>query len=330
MRYLSANDIKEIFSMRDAISANSEALSLYSSGRADIPLRTNINVPEYNGQSLYMPGYVSGKAPSLGIKIVSVYPDNIADGLPSVPATMITLDAKTGIVNAVLDGTYLTQLRTGAVQGLATKLLSNEDSKVALLIGTGGQGMAQLEAMLTVRDLDKVYVSDIDKKRAEEFCALARENFSSVFSTTFTAVSDPNEVVPEADIITSVTTSKNPTFNGNLVKDGAHINGVGAFTPEMCEIPFEAIKKSQHIVFDTMDGVAAEAGDIIQPINAGKLKLKDVDGELGQVVNGTISGRESENDITFFKTVGTAALDAVVADRIVKSADKNDAGTLLE
>lgn len=329
MRYLSAKDIHSFFSMRNAIDADAEALSLYSSGRADIPLRTNINIPEYNGQSLYMPGYVSGADPALGIKIVSVYPDNITQKLPSVPATMVTLDAQTGIVNAILDGTYLTQLRTGAVQGAATELLSNENSKIALLIGTGGQGMAQLEAMLTVRNLDKVYVSDLDMDRAKAFCDNATLNFSEIFSTTFEPVSNPNTVIPNADIITSVTTSKRPTFDGSLVKKGIHVNGVGAYTPEMCEIPVALLKQADHIVFDTMDGVMAEAGDIIQPLKRGDIDKHAISGELGQVINQKITGRSATDDITFFKTVGTAALDVVVADRIVKMAEEKNIGTQL-
>ncbi|WP_203650394.1 ornithine cyclodeaminase family protein [Secundilactobacillus yichangensis] len=330
MKYLSANDIKKVFSMRDAIDADAEALGLYSAGRADIPLRTNINVPEYKGQSLYMPGYVSGGNPSLGIKIVSVYPENIKAGLPSVPATMITLDAKTGIVNAILDGTYLTQLRTGAVQGAATELLSREDSKTALLIGTGGQGIGQLEAMLTVRKLETVYVSDIDQERAQAFCDAAEKNFNQKFGTKFKTVKSPNDVVADVDIITSVTTSKQPTFDGSLVTPGTHINGVGAYTPEMCEIPIEAISKANTIVFDTMDGVLAEAGDIIQPMKRGQLSKDDIDGELGAVVNKKLQGRKSPDDITFFKTVGTAALDVVVADRIVKQAEEKEIGVNLD
>ncbi|WP_341780153.1 ornithine cyclodeaminase family protein [Levilactobacillus sp. HBUAS70063] len=326
MRYLSAKDIHSFFSMRNAIDADAEALSLYSSGRADIPLRTNINIPEYNGQSLYMPGYVSGSAPALGVKIVSVYPDNINQKLPSVPATMITLDAQTGIVNAILDGTYLTQLRTGAVQGAATELLANENSKLALLIGTGGQGMAQLEAMLTVRSLDKVYISDLDMNRAQKFCETATHKFSKLFSTQFEPVSNPNAIVPEVDIITSVTTSKRPTFDGTLVKKGVHVNGVGAYTPEMCEIPVTLLKQADHIVFDTLDGVMAEAGDIIQSLKQGAISKQDISGELGQVINHKISGRTSDAEITFFKTVGTAALDAIVADRIVKKAEKENIG----
>jgi len=329
MKYLSAEMIQSFFSMRDAIDADSEALSLYSAGRADIPLRTNINIPEHNGQSLYMPGYVSGSDPALGVKIVSVSPDNIKKNLPSVPATMITLDAKTGSVTAVLDGTYLTQLRTGAVQGAATELLSNEDSKKALLIGTGGQGMAQLEAMLTVRDLDTVYVFDLDQQRAQQFCLTAKTKFGGNHSTSFEPVADPNKVVPEVDIITTVTTSKRPTFDGTLVKPGTHVNGIGAYTPEMCEVPVELINKADQIIFDTMDGVLSEAGDIIQPLKAGKLRKDDITGELGQLINHRISGRKNKTDITFFKTVGTAALDAIVADRIVRQSDRQNVGTLL-
>lgn len=322
MIYLSKEDIKKVFSMREAIDADKEALGLYSQGKTNIPLRTNIDIPEYNGQSLYMPGYVGGEQPALGMKIVSVYPDNINKKLPSVPATMVVLDPETGIVNAILDGTYLTQLRTGAVQGLATELLSNKDSKTALLIGTGGQGMSQLEAMLTVRSLEKVYIFDLDKTRSEEFCNQAAENFGEIFNTKFESIADVNDVLPIVDIITSVTTSRRATFDGSLVKDGVHINGVGAYTPEMCEIPETALKRASNIYFDTMNGVLAEAGDIIQPLDKGIISKNDISGELGQLINGNIQGRTSESDITVFKTVGTAVLDAIVADRIVRLVNK--------
>jgi len=330
MIYLSADDIKKIFKMRDAIDADKEALSLYSAGKADIPLRTNIDIPEQNGQSLYMPGYVSGEKPALAMKIVSVYPDNINKNLPSVPATMIALDATTGIVNAVMDGTYLTQLRTGAVQGLATELLSNEDSKLALLIGTGGQGMSQLEAMLTVRSLEKVYIFDIDKSRSEAFCETAATKFAGQFETIFESIADIDSVLPEVDIITTVTTSRRATFDGSLVKRGVHINGIGAYTKEMHELPEVALTKSNEIFFDTMDGVLSEAGDIITPLENGIISKSDIDGELGQLINGDVSGRRHEEDVTVFKTVGTAALDAVVADRIVRLALEKQVGLELK
>ncbi|MFC6324128.1 ornithine cyclodeaminase family protein [Companilactobacillus baiquanensis] len=328
MRYLSAKDIKQVLSMKEAITEDKKALQLYSNGKADIPLRTNLSVDGF-GQSLYMPGTTSGDDPTLGLKIVAVYPDNPKSGLPSVPATMITQDAKTGIVNAILDGTYLTQLRTGAVQGAATDLLAKEDAKTALLIGTGGQALTQLEAMLTVRKLELVYIFDRDQKRAKDFCQKAEIEFKDRFSADFVDIDDPNKVVSKVDIITSVTTAKEATFDGDLVQPGTHINGIGAYTPEMCEIPVSALKKADKIIFDTLDGVLSEAGDIIQPLEKSLIKKSDIDGELGQLVNKDIKGRKSDSDITIFKTVGTAVLDIIVADKIVKKAILQNIGTIL-
>ena len=147
IRVLNENDIKKVMDMKAAIFATKDALKEYSNGKTDIPLRANLNVPEHNGQSLYMYGYVPGQD-ALGVKIVSVYPDNIAKNLTSVPATMVTLNSETGEVNSLIDGTYLTRLRTGAISGAATDELANPDSKIFALFGTGGQAETQLEAVL--------------------------------------------------------------------------------------------------------------------------------------------------------------------------------------
>lgn len=317
MQYLDKEQIAANFSMEEAIAACKEALELYSAGRADIPLRTNIDVPENNGQALFMPGYVSGSTPALGIKIVSVFPDNIKANLPSVPATMLTMDAKTGIVNAVLDGTFLTQLRTGAVQGAATDLLARKDAKIGLLIGTGGQGFQQLRAMLTVRNFEKMYIFDIDQARAQAFAKEVATSLA-VFGVEFEAVADVNAVVGECDVITTVTTAKVPTFDGSLVKPGCHINGVGAYTLEMHELPETALAKAAKIFTDTNDGVLAEAGDVVGALEKGTITKEDLSGELGQLVSHPELGRQSAKDITVFKTVGTSALDVVVADKIVR------------
>lgn len=322
MLFLKKEDIINSFSMREAIDADKEALSMYSAGKASVPLRTNIDVPKSKGQSLYMPAYVDGANGALGVKIVSVYPENIKKNLPSVPATMIVLDPETGIVSACLDGTYLTQLRTGAVQGAATELLARKDAKIGALIGTGGQAQSQLEAMLTVRELEEVRIFDIDFERASQFA----KEMENVFSVSMRPTKTSQECVEGADIITSVTTSKQPTFSAEWVKKGAHINGVGAYTPEMCEIPREIIKKADVIIFDTMDGVLEEAGDFISPLKDGYVQEEDYQGELGQLVNGKLIGRTSDEQITIFKTVGSAVLDVVVAAEIVKKAKEKHLG----
>ncbi|UTH00554.1 ornithine cyclodeaminase family protein [Macrococcoides canis] len=311
---LTKEDVKACFTMRDAIEADKEALANYSKGQAIVPLRTNIDVATRHGQALFMPGYVEGAEDALGIKIVSVYPDNIEKGLPSVPATMIVMDPETGMVNGIIDGTYLTQLRTGAVQGAATELLARKDAKIGALIGTGGQAESQLEAMLTVRDLEKVRIFDIDYERAQQFAYEMEEKFH----VKMIAVETSEACVTDADIITSVTTSKRATFDAQFVKRGAHINGVGAYTKEMCEIPREIIKAADVVIFDTTDGVMKEAGDFITPVEDGYIDETKYSGELGELINGDIKGRQSDEDITIFKTVGSAVLDVVTASKIIK------------
>lgn len=324
MLFLKKEDIEKCFDMRAAMDASLEALKIYSEGRATIPLRTNIPVPKSEGQSLYMPGYVecdNGKD-ALGVKIVSVYPKNIEKNIPSVPATMVVLDAETGIVNAMIDGTYLTQLRTGAVQGAATELLARKDAKIGALIGTGGQAEGQLWAMLTARDLTEVRIFDIDFERASAFAKEMSDKYDVNMIPTKTA----QDCVEGADIITSVTTSKQPTFSSEWVKKGAHINGVGAYTHNMCEIPREIIKEADVVIFDTMDGVLQEAGDFMQPLEDGYVSKEKYKGELGELGLGKLTGRKHDEDITIFKTVGSAVLDVYVAQKMVEQAKEKNIG----
>ena len=277
-----------------------------------------------------MPGYAAGEQPALGVKIVSVYPDNIDKGLPSVPATMVSLDPKTGIVSAIIDGTYLTQLRTGALQGAATDLLANPDAKVATLIGTGGQAPTQLEAMLNVRQLTRVYVSDIDHERAAKFAQDMTARFGKQFNADILPVNDLSKAIRASDIITSVTTSKQATFDAADVQPGTHINGIGAYTPEMHEIPAALVQRADSVIFDTMDGVLAEAGDMITPLKEGLVTKAHYAGELGQLINGKIKGRQRHDQVTLFKAVGTAVLDVVVAEKILQAADKQHVGTSVD
>lgn len=320
---LTKEDMMKVYTMEEAIEAVKEALRLFSAGEATVPFRTNIDIPEYNGQSLYMPAYVKGEEPALGMKIISIYPDNVKQDLPTSPSTMIIVNVETGMVEAILNGTYLTQLRTGAVQGAATDLLARKDARIGALIGTGGQAATQLEAMLTVRYLEEIRVMEIDKERAQAFVDEMSKRFA-YFATKLIAVDSAEEAVTDADVITTVTTSPQATFPNEAVKAGAHVNGVGAYTPEMHEIPGELLARADIIVFDTMEGVLAEAGDIITPLREELINESDIDGELGDLILGEITGRESQEEITVFKTVGTAVLDVFTAAKILNKA--KDAG----
>lgn len=326
---LNEADMRRVFTMKDAVQADKDALKLYSEGRSNIPLRANLDVPEYEGQSLYMYGYAA-PAHALGVKIVSVYPKNIEKGLTSVPATMVLVNSETGEVCAIMDGTFLTRIRTGAVSGAATDVLARKDSKIFALFGTGGQAETQLEAVLTVRPVKLVKVFDISKERAQAFAQRMTEQFGERFGVKIVAAATSAEAVEDADIITTVTTSKKAVFDGSLVKKGVHINGVGSYTPEMAEIDEYIITHADKIYVDTRDGAVSESGDLIQPIRKGMFSASDVTGELGEVISGKVPGRESDDEMTFFETTGSAVLDIVTAQRIYECAAKQGIGSVIE
>lgn len=326
---LKESDISSMITMSDIIEADKEALSIYSSQKSNIPLRSNLDIPEYNGQCLFMNGYAA-PAKALGVKIVSVYPENINKNLTSVPATMVLVDVETGMVNCLIDGTYLTRLRTGAISGLATDILARKDSKIFALFGTGGQAVTQLEAVLTVRKIEEVRVFDIFKDRAEEFAKKMSEKFSKKFNVKIIAAESSDAAIDNADIITTVTTSKKPVFNANKVKKNVHINGVGSYTPEMEEIPEEILVKANKIYVDTRDGAVNESGDIITPIKKGLITKEKINGELGEVINGKIKGRENDEEMTFFETTGSAVLDLVAAQKIYEMAKAKGVGKIVD
>ncbi|MCO6548333.1 MAG: hypothetical protein J6583_11235 [Gilliamella sp.] len=324
MLILTANDIERFYTMKDAIAADKQALKIYSQGNSDVPLRINFDMQK--GQSLFMPAHIKG-SDIVGIKIVSVFPDNPKLGKPSVPAQVLMLDPQTGEVCAMLDGTFVTQLRTGAVQGAATDLLARKNASRAVLIGTGGQAVSQLEAMLTVRSLTDVAIFDIDTQKAEQFTEEMKYRFAH-FSTNLYFSKNLDDDISQADIITSVTTSKVVTFNGEKVKPGTHVNGVGAYTPEMHEIPECVVEKANIRVVDTKEGVFAEAGDIIDPIKQ-QLVSEDDFLELGDLVIDPTQCRLNDQQVTLFKTVGTAVLDVYIGYDIYLKAKEKGIGTFL-
>jgi len=326
---LNESDMRNVFTMSDAIKADKDALELYSLGKSVVPLRINIDVPEYSGQSLYMAGYAPD-AGALGVKIVSVYPKNIEKGLTSVPATMVLVNQETGEVCAMLDGTYLTRIRTGAVSGAATDILARKNSRSFALFGTGGQAATQLEAVLTARPaIEEVRVFDISTERADDFAEKMTALFAGKFAARIHSAATSDEAVSGADIITTVTTSKKAVFDGTLVKKGAHLNCVGSYTPEMQELDERVLCRADIVTVDTRDGVFNESGDFIIPKQKG-IFCYDKVAELGEVIMGRTPGRGSDDQITIFETVGSGVLDVVTAQRIYEKASSAGIGKIVE
>lgn len=323
---LNADEVKASMAMEEAVAATKEAMAIYAANKALVPLRSNLDAAK--GQALFMPG-LAEEADALGVKIVSVYPDNPARNLPAIAATMVLLDTETGMVKGLMDGTELTRMRTGALSGAATDLLARKDAKVFLLIGTGGQAMRQLEAVLAVRGIETAYIFNRKQEKAEAFVASAKDELAS-YGAALVPVSDLDPVTGEADIITAVTTAKTPVFDGTKVKPGCHINGVGAYTPDMIELPSEIVVRADKIFVDTVEGVLNEAGDMMKPIKDGLVPREKIANEIGDVILEKLPGRERDDEITLFKTTGSAVYDVVVAEKIFHLAEEKGIGRTVE
>jgi len=319
IKILSRKDVQQSVTMSQAIDAIKQAFISLAQNEAILPLRTQIPLKEHGGITLFMPAYMPN-IESLGVKIVSVFPENVKKNRPTIHAIVIICDAKTGQPAAMMDGTYLTALRTGAASGVATDLLARREARTAAIIGSGIQGRTQLEAICCVRDIQKVLVYDKSPQIAESFSE-EMQNRGEPIPKDISAVNSPEKAVSEADVICVATTSPVPVFEDTHLKSGVHINGVGSYTPQMQEIPEKTILRAR-VVVDSVSASLEEAGDLIIPLKKGLMNESHILGELGRVALGLLTVRESEEDITFFKSVGLAIQDVAVAELALRRAEE--------
>ena len=325
MLLLSRDDIKKVFTMKDAVQADKDAFTLFAQGKSVVPLRTNIPAPKHEGAFLFMPAYAESLE-CASLKVVNIFPNNIDKGLPSAPAQVVLIDGETGIITAILDGTYVTQLRTGAASGAAFDVLGRKDAKKGALIGTGGQAATQLEAMLAVRNLEEVKVYDINAERTAAFVEKMNEELSS-YGAKIVAAKDADDAVEDADLVITVTPTTKPVFDGNKIKKGATVSCVGSYQPHMQEMSPALLPRASKIYFDSKDAVLSESGDILIPLAEGIITEKDFTGDLGDVIQGKVIGRENDEEIIVFKTVGIGTQDLVTAKNIYDKAVAQNVGT---
>lgn len=325
MLLLNKEDITRVFSMKDAVETVKDAFILYSEGKTENPLRTNIGVTKHEGTLLFMPAYAED-TDFASLKIINIYPKNVDKKMPTSFAQVILMDAKTGEIVAVLDGTYVTQLRTGAASGACFDVLGRKDAKIGALIGTGGQAETQLEAMMSVRNLDMVKVYDNCLERSDKFVKHMREKLSG-YDTEIIAAISADEAVEDADLLVTVTPSKKPVFDALKCKEGITISCVGAYKPDMQEMDSAILIRASKIYFDSISATLEESGDILIPLGDGTITKNDFTGELGEVLTGKIKGRENDDEIIVFETVGIGTQDLVTAKVIYEKAVAAGIGT---
>jgi ornithine cyclodeaminase len=325
MLILTADEVRKALPMQVAIEAMKKAYASYSGGTAVVPLRTRLSIPDSEALSLFMPAFVSSQGgDALAVKVVSLFPGNPARGLAYIQAAVLVFDPQTGRTFALLEGSSLTAIRTGAASGAAIDLLARHDSAVVAVFGAGAQGRTQLEAACTARRVQTAFIYDQDPEKAQAF--VEEMKGKGAIPMDLRSSSNPRQAVERADIICTATTSLRPVFDDNDVRPGTHISAVGSYTPDMQELPAATLQRAK-IFVDSRSACLEEAGDLIQPMQAGLFDESHICGELGDVVLGRIQGRESPEDITCFKSVGIAVQDAMAAQVALTNAHRMNIGT---
>jgi ornithine cyclodeaminase/alanine dehydrogenase-like protein (mu-crystallin family) len=320
--FLSAADVDRALSMQAAITAVRQAFIDLSGGEADVPLRTPIALPS-NGTALFMPVHLPRQR-QLGIKVVTVVPDNLDRNLPTIQALVAVFDAETGRAQAVMDGELLTAMRTGAASGVATDALARRNAAVAAVVGAGVQGMRQLEAVCCVRTIREALVFDADRERAEAFATEMGRRLGRTVR-----VLDKAAGVFAADIVCTATSSAQSVIADADIAKGAHVNAIGAYRPDTREIPGKTVGRATLFV-DSREACMAEAGELVMAMGEGHLDSEADPAEIGEVLAGSRPGRSGDAELTLFKSVGNAVQDLAVAGLILEEARRLELGIEVE
>ena len=327
MRVLTRTDIEQLLTASEAIDVIRRLFEEIGSGGVDLQLRTSMTLHDGRDTVLFMPGYLASTN-RLGLKLVSVFPDNPArNGRSTISATIVLNDARTGELAAVLDGGAITAIRTGAVSAVATDILAVKRAHRLAIFGAGVQARSHILAMQQVRPLTDVRVYDVDATRASAL--VDRLERDGKCRCPIEVVGSPAAAVHDADVIVTATTSRTPVFDGRCVKSGAHINAIGAFQPDRRELDDDIMRRAR-IFVDSRTEALAEAGDLIIPLSDGVIPPEAIEGTLGDLMVRRQSGRRDESEITVFKAVGLAVEDIAVASYILDKAALRQVGTIVE
>ena len=309
---LSSEDVRRLVSIEEAIEVVASSYSELSEGGIQMPVRTVTDFDHDDLTIFYKPSYMVSERIA-GIKLLSQLRNGGRNGHPTIQGIVMLIDAVNNTTCAIVDGTYLTALRTGAASGVATKCLARENATTLVIFGAGAQSYTQFEGVCAVRNIKKAYVFDIRKETVDKFIHTYRDSDVEI------KYGDDISKVSEADIICTVTNSVVPLFPREILKKGVHINAIGSYAPNMQELP-DDIFKGTSLFVDHRQSCFSESGDIIIPLSKELLPENSFKGEIGDVLTGKIAGRSFDEEITIFKSVGLAVQDLATANYAYKKA----------
>lgn len=321
---LSRADIQRCLDMRGAIEAARTAFLALHAKQVQVPQRAVIELSSSN-LVLLMPSFLtSPEHPAFGLKLLTTFPSNVQKGLPRSAATVLLIDATNGRTQAILEGSWLTAVRTGAVSGLATDLMARPEANVLALFGAGAQAPMQVWAIHTVRPLREVRVVNRNENHYQQLVDTLHQLLGDG-CPVIRRVATPREALEGALLVACATAATSPLFAAQDVLPGTHINAIGAFTPEMCEVDPPTLVRSR-IVVDQREAALVEAGDLLQALAQGVIGGADSWLELGELLHGEHPGRQSPDEITFFKSVGLGIQDLLTARYVYERAQETGVG----
>jgi len=319
---LTSAEVKRIIEMRAVLKAVENAFRLHGKNLVQMPAKIYLHLDKYTGDFRAMPAYIEGME-ACGIKWVNVHPKNRRFGLPAVMAMIILSDPKDGFPIAIMDGTLLTNFRTGAAGGIAAKYLARRDSGVVGLVGCGAQARTQLLALKELFKIKSVYICDKDNTCIKRFLKDTKS-----FGLNIKVRDKISDCVKKADIVVTTTPVRSPIVKSEWIREGTHINAIGADARGKQELEPALLKRAKIIVDDWRQ--ASHSGEINVPVSRGTIAQKNIYATLGEVLTGKKKGRTSPKEITIFDSTGLAIQDMAVAYLVYKRAIKERIGSYVK
>jgi alanine dehydrogenase len=320
--WLNRKEVESLLDMKGTLKVVEEAFRQHGLKKVQMPPKLYLYFKNHNGDLRTMPGYLE-EQDITGVKIVNVHPDNPKKGLPTVMALVILNSTETGAPLAIMDGTYLTDMRTGAAGGVAVKYLARKNAKTVGFVGTGNQARSQLLAINEIIDIHEIKATSTSEKQTLSF----KDDMELKIECEITAKKTIREVC-DCDILVTTTPSREPIVMNDWISQGTHINAIGADAPGKEELDPLILKRSKVIVDDIQQ--ASHSGEVNVPISKGSLLVKDIFGELGEVITGKKIARTNDSDITVFDSTGLAIQDVATADMVYRKALKANMGMKLQ
>ena len=324
MLLLSEKQVQDLIDIDELIATLEQAHIQCSTGRAVMPVRLVVPLPQIHGRITSMPGFLNDDN-ALGMKVITYFQDNPKRGLPAILATIMLFSVETGKMIAVMDGSYITAIRTACASAMATRALANRETPVLGILGAGVQARAHIQALSRVRKLQQIKIYSPSGISATKI----RKDMESDVGFGVKVAASAEDAVKHSDIVVTVTTAKEPILKSEWLNAGVHINAVGSHRPDLREVDGATLARAK-VVVDSREAIMTECGDILLALKEKSIPEDVIHAEIGEVLAGMKSGRESAGEITLYKSVGIAIQDVAIANLVYHRALDRKVGTQVE